>query len=208
MSPGSTLTIEVAIADKSPLVRTALADLLGKDRRFRLVASAGDGPALLLALDTRPCDVAIIGWIMPEGDGRDLLIGLRERPSPPKVVIYSGYPDLTLPRRAMALGAAGFVSKREAPERLLNVVAKVARGEQAFPFLDLQAPRAADPFGDLSPRQRELLEARGSGCTNAELARQLGLSINTVKFHLRNLFDRMGVRNKAQAVHLLHESRR
>ncbi|MFO1073335.1 MAG: response regulator transcription factor [Geminicoccaceae bacterium] len=208
MSSGSSLPIEVAVADKSPLVRTALAGLLRQDRRFRLVASAGDGADLLRALVERPCDVAITGWIMPGGDGRALLAELCRAPGAPRVVIYSGDPDLTLPRRVMALGAAGFVSKREPPERLLDVVASVARGEVAFPFLDLRAPQSADPFGGLSPRQRELLEALGSGCTNAELAHQLGVSINTVKFHLRNLFDRMGVRNKAQAVHLLHESRR
>ena len=52
------------------------------------------------------------------------------------------------------------------------------------------------------------METLGSGRTNAELAGQLGVSVNTVKFHLRNLFDKIGVRSRAQAVQLLHESRR
>jgi two-component system nitrate/nitrite response regulator NarP len=76
-----------------------------------------------------------------------------------------------------------------------------------FPFLDV-SELAEDPLDSLSPRERELLSDLGSGRTNAELARNLGVSVNTVKFHLRNLFDKLQVRSRAQAVQLWHESRR
>src|SRR3712207_6868211 len=56
-------------------------------------------------------------WVMPHRDGRGVLEALKERPESPRVVVYTGEPDATLPRRALALGAAGFVSKREPPER-------------------------------------------------------------------------------------------
>jgi two-component system, NarL family, nitrate/nitrite response regulator NarP len=76
-----------------------------------------------------------------------------------------------------------------------------------FPFLDVSGIND-DPLESLSPRERELLAELGSGRTNAELARNLGVSVNTVKFHLRNLFDKLQVRSRAQAVQLWHESRR
>jgi two-component system nitrate/nitrite response regulator NarP len=200
--------VEVAIVDKSPLVQSALQGLLLRDGRFNLAFVASDGERFLEAAGRVRCDVAVIGWVMPHGDGRRVLEALKDRPERPRVVVYTGDPDATLPRRAMALGAAAFVSKREAPERLLDVIEAVAHGQMVFPFLDVRAVLQEDPLAALSPRERELLEALGSGRTNAELARQLGVSVNTVKFHLRNLFDKIGVRNKAQAVQLLHESRR
>jgi DNA-binding NarL/FixJ family response regulator len=207
MSGSAKLPVDVAVVDKSPLVQAALASLLGQDQRFRLAFVASDGEGFLQALDRQVCDVAVIGWVLPPSDGRGVLNALKERAEGPRVVVYTGDLDVALPRRTMALGAAAFVSKREPPERLLEAVDAVARGQMVFPFLDVRT-LAADPLGTLSPRERELLEALGTGRTNAELAHQLGVSVNTVKFHLRNLFDKIGVRNRAQAVQLWHESRR
>jgi len=152
-------------------------------------------------------DVGIIGWVMPYHDGRAVLEALKNVPGSPRIVVYTGDPDPALPRRAMALGAAAFVSKREAPERLLDAVEAVARGQMVFPFLDVSGIHD-DPLDSLSPRERELLAELGSGRTNAELARDLGVSVNTVKFHLRNLFDKLQVRSRAHAVQLWHEGRR
>jgi two-component system nitrate/nitrite response regulator NarP len=208
MPGGPKLPVEVAILDKSPLVQAALTGLLAQDDRFRLAFATGDGAHFLQTLARLPCDVAVIGWVMPAPDGRGVLNALKDRPEGPRIVVYTGDPDVALPRRAMALGAAAFVSKREAPERLLEVIEAVARGQMLFPFLDVRTLGAADPLAALSPRERELLAALGSGRTNAELARQLGVSVNTIKFHLRNLFDKIGVRNRAQAVQLWHENRR
>ena len=200
--------IEVGIADKSPLVVAALRQLLARTGRFSLVAVASDGEGFLEAVGRVHLDVGVIGWVMPNRDGRGVLEALKDRPESPRMVVYTGDPDPTLPRRALALGAAAFVSKREPPERLLDAVEAVARGQMVFPFLDVRGGLDADPLGGLSPRERELLGALGSGQTNAELARNFGVSVNTVKFHLRNLFDKLRVRSRAQAVQLWHESRR
>ena len=175
--------IEVGIADKSPLVLAALKSLLGQTDRFSLTVAASDGERFLEAVRRLRFDVGIIGWVMPYHDGRAVLEAL------------SGQP------------AAAFVSKREPPERLLDAVEAVARGKMVFPFLDVSGIND-DPLESLSPRERELLAELGSGRTNAELARNLGVSVNTVKFHLRNLFDKLQVRSRAQAVQLWHESRR
>jgi two-component system nitrate/nitrite response regulator NarP len=207
MASGVPLPIEVGIADKSPLVVTALKSLILQDERFGLAFTASDGERFLDALQRMSCQVAVIGWVMPLRDGRGVLEALKDREGAPRVVVYTGEPDPALPRRVMALGAAAFVSKREPPERLLQVLEAVAGGQMVFPFLDVRGIHD-DPLAALSPRERELLGALGSGRTNAELARQLGVSVNTVKFHLRNLFDKLGVRNRAQAVQLWHESRR
>lgn len=67
-----------------------------------------------------------------------------------------------------------------------------------FPFFDVRQ-MAESPLGSLTARERELLEALANGRTNAQLARELDISLNTVKFHLKNLFEKMGVDNRTQA---------
>jgi two-component system nitrate/nitrite response regulator NarP len=69
----------------------------------------------------------------------------------------------------------------------------------AFPFVDV-ARLSADPFSSLTPRERELLEELSAGLTNQQMASRTEVSLNTVKFHLKNLYDKLGLGNRAQAV--------
>jgi len=201
--------IRLGLADKNPLVLRGLQSLFGEDRRFELTVSASDGERFLDAVSRFDFDVGIIGWVMANGDGRAVLEALRSRegaPRPlPRIVVYTGA-DLEAARTAMQLGAAGFLSKSEPPERLLDLVAEVARGRMMFPFLDPR-PAAADPRAGLTARERELLEGLAEGLSNEGLARRFGLSPNTVKFHLRNLYEKLGAANRAQAVALLLQRR-
>lgn len=198
--------IRIGFADKNPLVLRGLQSLFGEDRRFELVVSASDGERFLDAVARFELDVGIIGWVMANGDGRAVLEALKQRaaadPPSPRIVVYTGA-DLAVARLAMQLGAAGFLSKSEPPERLLDVVAEVARGRMMFPFLDLGRAVAADPLACLTARERELLERLAEGLSNEGLARRFGLSPNTVKFHLRNLYEKLGAANRAQAVAVL-----
>lgn len=204
---GPTGPIDVAVVDKNPLVRMGLTQLLAEDSRFRPVFSATDGKRLLDALEQRPADVVVLGWIMPYCDGRCVLEAFRQLSEPPRVVIYTGSPEAGLPEAALRLGAAGYCKKSEEPEVLLDVIASVAQGRMVFPFVDL-GRSAVDPLAELTPRELELLRELGNGSTNARLAKQLGVSVNTVKFHLANVYRKLDVRNRAQAVALLlrHDS--
>jgi DNA-binding NarL/FixJ family response regulator len=201
--------IRLGLADKNPLVLRGLQSLFGEDRRFELTVSASDGERFLDAVSRFDFDVGIIGWVMANGDGRAVLQALQAweaAPRPlPRIVVYTGA-DLEAARTAMQLGAAGFLSKSEPPERLLDLVAEVARGRMMFPFLDPR-PAATDPRAGLTARERELLEGLAEGLSNEGLARRFGLSPNTVKFHLRNLYEKLGAANRAQAVALLLQRR-
>jgi two-component system nitrate/nitrite response regulator NarP len=231
LSAAAANPIRLGFADKNPLVLRGLQSLFGEDRRFELAVSASDGERFLDAVARFDFDVGIIGWVMANGDGRAVLEALRAwdasapaqgagarsapssgpaaRPLPggvvrplPRIVVYTGA-DLEVARTAMQLGAAGFLSKSEPPERLLDLVAEVARGRMMFPFLDLGRAAAADPLAGLTVRERELLERLAEGLSNEGLARCFGLSPNTVKFHLRNLYEKLGAANRAQAVAVL-----
>lgn len=193
--------VEVVIADKNPLVLNGLKRLIARDDRLVLSITATDGERFLETLDRMAFDVGVIGWDMPYASGFEVLEALRARPDAPRIVVYTGSAAPNLAREAMALGAAGFCSKRQSPERLIETIIAVARGAMVFPFFDVRTDRT-DPFGDLTPRERELLAALPSGRTNAQIAKDLGLSVNTVKFHLKSLYDKLSVRNRAQAVAL------
>lgn len=199
MSTAPKRPVDIVVADKSPLVLAGLKHLLGGHAEFNLLATAADGERFLEAVARLDFDVGVIGWDMPHLDGRGVLEALRQRPRGPRIVVYTGNPDLDLPRQAMALGAAGFCHKSDPPERLLDTVATVAAGRMAFPFLDVRR-LAEDPLAGLTARERELLAALAKGSTNAGIAREFDISVHTVKFHLKNLYEKLGVANRAQAV--------
>ena len=191
--------IGVVLADKRPLVIAALKHLFGEDARFRVVATASDGERFLEAVGRFGFDVGVIGWMMPYVDGRGVLATLRERADTVPIVIYTGATAADVPRQAMVAGAAGFYSKNAPPEKLLDIVADVADGRMVFPQMDLRR-LMDDPLKDLTPREHGLLDLLVQGMTNARIARELGISVNTVKFHLKNLYDKMGTENRAQTV--------
>ncbi len=194
-----TKPIAIVIAEKNPLLQNSLIKLFAGDERFCLVAVTPDGERFLEAADKVQFDVGVIGWEMPGCDGRGVLQSLRNRADTPRIIVYTGSSNSDVPRQAMTLGAAGFCSKREAPEQLLDTIQAVAAGRMVFPFIDVSS-LAADPLAGLTPRERELLAALAGGLTNQQMASQLDISLNTVKFHLKNLYDKLGVGNRAQAV--------
>lgn len=191
--------IDIVIAEKNPLLQSSLVKLFAGDERFCLAAVTADGEKFLEAAERVRFDVGIIGWEMPGMDGRAVLQALRNRADAPRLIVYTGSPNPDVPRQAMTLGAAGFCSKREPPEQLLDTIQAVAAGRMVFPFIDVSS-LASDPLAGLTPRERELLAALAGGLTNQQMASQLDISLNTVKFHLKNLYDKLGVGNRAQAV--------
>ena len=193
--------VRVGVADKSPLVQAALTHLLDIDPRFELVDVWPDGESLLQALDDCDLDVVVSGWIINPGDGKYILDRLRARPDPPRVVIYTGASSDAVPAQSMAHGAAAYVSKSERPEFLLDTVEAVAQGRMVFPFLDVRKVYQS-PLTGLTRRELEVLSALAAGRTNKEIAADLGLSPNTVKFHVKNLFQKLGVHNRSQAIAL------
>jgi two-component system nitrate/nitrite response regulator NarP len=196
--------VDVAICDKSPLILAGLEALIAADKRFNLVLKLNDGEEFLDAARLQRFSIAVIGWQLPTLHAREVLRTLSRQAYAPKIVVYSGTNDPVAPAETLQLGGAGFVSKRAPPERLLDVLAAVAAGDMVFPFVDIRKMRA-DPLENLTLRERSLLSALGSGHTNSQLAKDFGVSINTIKFHLRNLFEKLEVRNRAQAIALFLE---
>ncbi|MGH6907664.1 MAG: response regulator transcription factor [Aestuariivirga sp.] len=191
--------IELILADSNPLMLQALSEIFERDRRFSLVATARTAEGFLEACLRAPVPLGIMDWSLPELGAELLLARLRERPNPPRIVIYASSTDQAITRRALAAGAAGFCTRETPPEQLLDIVTAVAAGRMVFPFLDVRSLKR-DPREELTGREKTMLAALARGRTNTELATELGISINTVKFHLRNLYEKLGLRNRSQAI--------
>lgn len=200
MSSPDKKTIDIVVSDKSPLIQVGLGTLFGNDERFALVATAADGEQFLDVIDRIKFDIGIIGWEMPFLNGRGVLKEMAHLTGPtPKIIVYTGNAAPDVPRQVMQLGGAGFCQKSESPERLIETILAVSEGRMVFPFMDMSKP-GNDPFGLLTGREQELLIALSEGNTNTQIASELEISLNTVKFHLKNLYSKLNVKNRAQAV--------
>ncbi len=199
------VAVTLMLADGNPLMLTALSEIFEKDPRFSLVATASTAEGFLGMVMRMPVQVGVIDWNLPALGGARLIDVLRAQANAPRLVVYAEDTG-DIPRKAMAAGAAGFVSRSDSVDRLVETCAAVAKGQMVFPFLDVRGLKQ-DPIESLSPRERTLLEALSKGLTNRELARDLEISENTVKFHLSNLFEKLDVKNRAQAIAFFYANR-
>jgi two-component system nitrate/nitrite response regulator NarP len=193
--------IEVTIADQNPVVRAGLETLVGRDGRFSVCGVHGSGEALIGALKAKPVEIAIVGWTLPDMTGGAVLARVKQEKWQTRIIIYTGERSPDVLRQAIKGGAWGFVSKSEDPQVLLEAVISVARGRLSLPYVDIDLLNH-DPLEGLTARERELLAALANGWTNLQIAARTGISRNTVKYHLKNLYDKLGVSNRAMAVAL------
>ena len=197
--------VPLILADGNPLILTALSEVIEGDGGLSLVATVKSASSFLEAVRRVPVRVAILDWHLPEGGAEPALERLREMENAPRVVVYGSLDVPGIVRRSMAAGAAGFCPRSHPPEKLLEIVRLVAEGQMMFPFTDVRALNA-DPMGQLTERERLLMTALARGLSNKALAREFDISVNTVKFHLRNLFEKLGVASRAQAIALWYAS--
>jgi DNA-binding NarL/FixJ family response regulator len=191
--------IRVGLADKSPLIQAALKQIFSQDQRFSLVHCASACEEFLENVSKQPIDVGVIGWIIGPCDGRFILDHLNAQENPPRVVVYTGHHSEGVPAQAMAHGAAAFVSKSEQPEVLLDTIEAVSKGRMIFPFIDVRKIYD-NPLATLTRRELEVLSNLAAGRTNKQIARNMDVSLNTIKFHVRNLFQKLGVNSRSQAI--------
>lgn len=189
----------VIIADPNSIMLQALSEMFERDRRFSLVATSKTAEGFLESCLRVPVAIGIVDWTIPKLGAERLLDILRDRPHSPRMIVYAAAGNVDVPRRAIAAGAAGYCT-HDAPEaQLLDVAFAVASGRMVLPYMDFRELKR-DPREQLTAREKTLLAELAKGRNNTELAAELGISINTVKFHLRNLYEKMDFKNRAQAI--------
>lgn len=197
--------VDIMLADGNPLVLSALSEIIDRDPRFSLVATAATAEGFLGTVMRVPVQVGVIDWNLPVLGGAKLIEVLREQANAPRIVVYAE-DSQDLPRLAMSAGAAAYAPRSSDADTLMETCIDVAAGKMVFPFLDVRDLQS-DPIHQLSRKERAILEALSKGLTNRELSGELGITVNTVKFHLSNLYDKLGVKNRAQAIAFFYSSR-
>lgn len=198
--------ISIMLGDGNPLVLSAMSEVFERDHRFSLVATSATAEGFLGMIMRVPVALCVVDWNIPALGAEKLIEVLREQEDMPRIVVFGHDMDEDLPRRAMVAGAAAFVSRSAAIDVLLQTCIDVSMGKMVFPYLDVRKIKA-DPISALSAKERDLLDALAEGLTNQQLAKRQGISINTVKFHLSNIYEKLSVSNRAQAIAHYYASR-
>ena len=193
--------IRLVLADDHALVLDGLRLVAGAEPDLHVVATATDGERALEAVRRFHPDVAVLDVQMPHMDGIECLRRVRAEVPATRVLLLSAFADATSLRAAVERGADGYALKTDPPQATLRAIREVAGGRLVFPASArrwLGAAGGADPAA-LTEREAAVLQLIAEGRTNAQIAAAVFLSENTVKFHLRNLFAKLGVSNRTEA---------
>ena len=192
--------ITVYLIDDHAVMRRGLASLLGTQHGLRVVGDAGDAALGIREAAALKPDVVIMDLMMPQMDGVDATRRLKAECPETHVLILTTFGTADGLGHALAAGASGaLVKTAELPELLAAIRATAAGGRTISPEIE-QILADDPPIPELTPRQAEVLASVTRGFTNEDIARQLGLSLATVKDYLNTTFAKIGAANRAEAV--------
>ena len=212
--------IRVVLADDHPIVRDGLRKLLSLEEDIQVVGEASDGREVLQIVQQTEPDVVILDLRMPNLDGLSALQALQQFNKKAKIIILTASEDKNEFVQAMKLGCSGIVLKQTAPELIVKSIRKVYAGEI---WLDSHTTAAVmrqfaspgDVMGGtgktrerspLSQREREIVSLVAQGYKNKEMAEKMFISEQTVKNHLHNIFDKLGVSDRLElALYAIHK---
>lgn len=195
------------LVDDHALIRRGMRDALG-DVGFSVAGEAGCWDELEPLLAAQPCDVLLLDIQLPGPSGLEILERLAARPSRPRTLVVSMYPEDPYGLRALQAGAQGYVTKSADTAQLVEAIARVARGErhvsQAIARLLANAAAAAGGAGGaerLSPREQMLLSMLAQGLRLPEIAERMALPARTVSVYRARLMDKLKASSQAELVH-------
>lgn len=203
--------VRIVIADDHPIFRDGLRKLLEQEPGLEVVGEAAHGEeAVRLVREEKP-DVLLLDLAMPRHPGFEALRALSDEPQGPRTIILTASIEKPQIIEALQLGARGVVLKESATELLLKSIRSVMEGQtwigretvtdlvQYLRAAESPAPPAARPKGfGLTPRELDIVATIVAGYSNREIARHLGISEDTVKNHLSNVFDKLGVSSRLE----------
>ena len=198
--------IKVFIADDHSIVRAGLRRIVEESGDMEVIAEASDGKGALQQIQKEQPDVAVIDISMPGLDGLEVTAQLHAGYPKLPVIILTMHEEEQYVIRAIEAGAMGYITKRSAPEQLVNAIRKVHAGSrflsaEATDLLALRVARGSQgqsPLDSLSTRELQVLRRLAMGHTNREIASAYGISIKTVDTYRFRLLKKLNLRNNAE----------
>jgi DNA-binding NarL/FixJ family response regulator len=198
--------LKVVIADDHRLMLDAIRAVLEDDGSIEIVGMTESGAAVVPIVRKTDADVVLLDLRMPEIDGLENLNRLRHSHPAVAVLVLSGSDDHEIIREVLHRGAKAFVAKHIDPRDLAAVIRQAVEGTVYQSFGPAREESNAATAG-LSVSQVRVLEALVRGLSNKEIAAELWLSEQTVKFHLSNIYRLLGVKSRGEAIRHAYEQR-
>jgi DNA-binding NarL/FixJ family response regulator len=209
--------VQIVVADDHDVVRSGFAGLLDTQPDFTVVGTARDGlEAVRLGRDLRP-DVVLMDIRMPGIDGIEATRQLSgPAPTGPRILVLTTFDLDEYVYEALSAGASGFVLKDDPPEQLIAAVRTIAAGDALLSpavtkrvirqFTRIPRPSRPKGFDELTAREQEILRLIAAGLSNAEIGERLYIGETTVKTHVTHVLQKLGLRDRVQAVVLAYET--
>jgi DNA-binding NarL/FixJ family response regulator len=206
--------IKVLVADDHAVVRRGLRQILAETADILVGGEASSLPEVRQKVHEGRWDVVVLDISMPGGSGIELVSELRKLGPTPRFLVLTMHPEDQYAVRAIRAGAAGFLTKESAPEKLIEAVRKIAAGGR-YVSADLAEVLASVVAGEstgtpherLSDREFEVLKLLASGKTVSQVATDLGLSVKTVSTHRTRLLKKMDMTTNAELTHYAVKNR-
>jgi DNA-binding NarL/FixJ family response regulator len=218
--------IKVAIVDDEPVVRSGLENLLRRSPGFQCVGAYADGESAMSGLPQKPPDVLLMDIQLPGIDGISAIRTLRGQLPNTEIIMLTAMEDHDRIFASFTAGASGYLLKHTAPNKILEAIrevsgggspmsAPIARrlvkffGTERTPPQSSSAPTVAsvEANASLTSREREVLDLMAEGLLYKEAADRMGLSVDTIRAHLRNIYKKLRVRNRTEAILKVTDSR-
>jgi DNA-binding NarL/FixJ family response regulator len=199
--------IRVLLADDHPIIRSGIRLLLEQASDISVVGETDRGNDVVKLVERLKPDVLLLDMEMPGQSGVDVAQELQQIGAPVRVLVLSAYDDDEYITSLLATGAAGYLTKEEALNTIVDAVRGVARGEEgwfsrraAAQVVALARKEQARPGVNLTEREEEVLKMLAEGWTNLRMANTLSVSERTVRFHLSNIYEKLGVSSRGEAI--------
>jgi DNA-binding NarL/FixJ family response regulator len=210
------LSIRVLVADDQSMVRAGFRMLLSREPDIEVVAEAENGAEAVEKAARFHPNVVLMDIRMPELDGLEATRRILASDAGARVLVLTTFDLDEYIYEALQAGASGFVLKDDPPEQLLAAIRTVARGEALLSpavtkrvireFTRLPRPEQPQGLDQLTEREREVLELIAQGRSNAEIGQQLFIEETTVKTHVTHVLQKLGLRDRVQAVVLAYQA--
>jgi DNA-binding NarL/FixJ family response regulator len=197
--------IKVLIVDDHRLMLDAITASLSHDQNIEVVGVVDAGEKVLPLVGQTAPDAVLLDVRMPGMDGLSVLERLREQYPSVAVVMFSGIDDPALVRGALERGAAAFVLKHVDPGDLGSALRQSVTGSIFRPIDLVNAAKTASDDAGLTKRELSILQELPAGGSNQQIAKRLFLAEQTVKFHLTNIYRKLGVSTRTEALHYVYE---
>lgn len=206
------MPIKILLVDDHTVVRSGLSKFLMVNKDMKLVGEASDGAEAVQKVSLYKPDVVLMDLLMPGMDGITATREITRKYPQVKVIALTSFAEQNMVQGALQAGAVGYLQKNVSAKELGNAIRSACEGRmtlspEAAQVLANSVAQPQIPGEQLTERERDVLRCMVDGLSNNEIAEKLVVSLGTVKFHVSNIFHKLGVDSRVEAVKLAIEQK-